>query len=267
LRVNKIGGGVAILRGHADTKWWYHPTDREHVDAALTMFLPDELEDLDIFTVHADLFADERRIKDLHIGAGDEVFIPGLFTKVMTTAQNVPIVRVGNLAMVPGERIPFKDGKMFDAYLIESRSIGGLSGSPVFVRQTIKMKGHTAGGMFYDAGNDPLPTNETVFVDAVGRIYFLGSVIGHWDQPTGLSVVEQEAVNMGVAPIVPAQKIQEIITQPELIAMAKEVSKEIAEKESKGATYDFDDSKKPFTREDFEAALTKVSRKITPQKS
>ena len=267
LRVNKIGGGVAILKGHADTKWWYHPTDKEHVDAALTMFLPDELEDLDLFTVHVDLFADEQRIKELHIGAGDEVFIPGLFTKVTKTAQNVPVVRIGNLAMMPGERIPFKDGKLFDAYLIESRSIGGLSGSPVFVRQTIKMQGYTASGRFYNSANEPLPDNEMVFIDAVGRIYFIGSVIGHWDQSTGLSIAEQEAVNMGISPIVPAQKIKEIITQPELLDMVKKVTKEIAAKENKDAVYDFDDEKsRPFTQQDFDAALKKASRKITPDK-
>jgi hypothetical protein len=269
LRVNKVGGGVAVIHGPADTKWWYHPTEKEHVDAALAMFLPEELENLDLFTVHLDFFADEQKIEEMHIGAGDEVFITGLFTKVTKTSRNVPIVRIGNLAMMPGEKIPFKDGKLFDAYLIESRSIGGLSGSPVFVRQTIKMQGFTASGRFYDSSHKPLPINEVVYVDGLGRILFLGSVIGHWDQPTGLSIPEQEAVNMGISPIVPAQKIMEIITQSELQQMAKNIAEEMAAKDSKEAVYDFapeSDSKDKFTRSDFEAALKKVTSKIPHSK-
>jgi hypothetical protein len=267
LRVNKKRGGVEIIKGNADTKWWYHPTDKEHVDAAVTMFLPEDIEGLDLFTVHLDLFADEQKIKELHIGAGDEVFIAGLFTKITKTAQNVPIIRIGNLAMMPGERIPFKDGNLFDAYLIESRSIGGLSGAPVFVRQTIKMIGHTASGRFFDSDNQQLPPNDLIALDAVGGIYFLGSVIGHWDAPTGLNVSEPETVNMGISPIVPAQKIREIITQPELIEMAKKVSDEMAVKENKHAVYDIEqDEKEPFTREDFENALKKASRKLSDGK-
>jgi hypothetical protein len=46
--------------------------------------------------------------------------------------QNVPIVRVGNFASYPAEQIQTGFGRM-DAFLIEARSIGGLSGSPVFV--------------------------------------------------------------------------------------------------------------------------------------
>jgi hypothetical protein len=271
LRVNKRDGGVAIIHGHADTKWWYHPTDKEHVDAALTLFQPSELEGFDIFTVHLNLFADEQRIGELDIGPGDEVFIAGLFTKITTTAQNVPIVRIGNLAMMPGERIPFKDGKLIDAYLIESRSLGGLSGSPVFVRETIKMQPSSSSGRLF-SGKRQLPSTEKVMLDAVGRIYFLGSVIGHWDAPTGLDVPEQELVNMGISPIVPAQKIKEILTQPELLDMVKKVKEGIAAKNHVGAVEDFAagghkettiEKTKTFTKEDFETALKKASRKKT----
>ena len=54
--------------------------------------------------------------------------------------RNFPIVRTGHIAMMPDEKIPkVKIGDWegnADAYLIESRSIGGWSGSPVFVRGT-----------------------------------------------------------------------------------------------------------------------------------
>jgi hypothetical protein len=266
LRVNKREGGVAVIQGHADTKWWYHPTDKEHVDAAVTMFLPDLLEEFDIFTVHLNLFADDERIRELDIGPGDEVFIPGLFTKITKTAQNVPIVRIGNLAMMPGERIPFKNG-MVDAYLLESRSIGGLSGSPVFVRETVRIKGLPPNVALNSRQHIP-PKDMQVVMSGLGRIYFLGSVIDHWQEATGLNFPQEEAVNMGISPIVPAQKIKEIITQPGVIEMARKVTEEL-ESKNNDAVYDFDSNKEkqePLTREDFENALKKVSRKISDQK-
>src|SRR5438477_4638474 len=131
LRANKRNGTIAILEGHARQKWWYHPTEREYVDAAVTVFLPPILKDLDISWVRFQEFADKEVIAKSNLGPGDDVFLAGLFTEVTETTRNIPIVRLGNLAMMPGEKIPFKDGKLIDAYLVETRSIGGLSGSPV----------------------------------------------------------------------------------------------------------------------------------------
>jgi hypothetical protein len=145
IRVNNPNGSVRVINGQPDTKWWYHPTEEEYVDAALAVF-PDDLGELDLFTIQLEWFADEQRMKKANIGAGDEVFIAGLFTEITKTTKNIPIVRIGNLASIPGEKIPFKDGRLIDAYLVETRSIGGLSGSPVFVRQTINMRGFTASG-------------------------------------------------------------------------------------------------------------------------
>jgi hypothetical protein len=268
LRANKLDGTIAIIEGHADQRWWYHPTEKEYVDAAVTIFFPPNLRDLDINWVSIDIFADEQIIRDEELGVGDDVFLAGLFTKVEETTRNIPIVRLGNLAMMPGEKIPFNDGKLIDAYLVESRSIGGLSGSPVFIRKTIVMQGYTASGRFLDARHKPLPSNEVVYLTGLGRIYFLGSMIGHWDAPTGFPLSENEVVNMGISPVVPAHKIKEIIMQPELMEVAQAMSDKMAAKKHAGAVLDFDTDKtkeKPFTKDDFEAALKKASRKKTDE--
>ncbi len=76
------------------------------------------------------LFATDEIIKDQNIGLGDEVFITGLFGYVAGSQKNIPIVRVGNIAMMPDEKVP-TEGEPMEAYLIEARSMGGLSGSPV----------------------------------------------------------------------------------------------------------------------------------------
>ena len=56
--------------------------------------------DTDIEHVPISVFADEAKLKKYGVGIGDEVFIAGLFTKVTETTQNIPIVRVGNVAMM-----------------------------------------------------------------------------------------------------------------------------------------------------------------------
>jgi len=108
------------------------------VDAAVTLFSPTILRELDVSHIPIGLFADEKTIAHHKLGVGDEVFATGLFTEVTETTRNIPIVRTGTVAMIPGEKIPF--GKnLIEAYLVELRSIGGLSGSPVFVRETLRM--------------------------------------------------------------------------------------------------------------------------------
>ncbi len=260
IRVNKRDRTAVALKGRPTDPWWFHPTDRKHVDAAVTFFAPSQLAQLDIEHVPFSMFINHATLEVQNIGVGDEVFIPGLFTKITETARNIPIVRTGTIAMIPGERIPFGDD-FIDAYLIEARSIGGLSGSPVFVRQTVVME--TSSSPMVMAGRKP----DGLMHGVGGRIFLLGSMIGHWDVPEGFSPTQAEAVNMGIAPVVPAPKILEIIFQPELQKIMDQVNAEMKTKNQKGAKLDFAESKKnPFTQDDFETALTKATRKIEPEK-
>lgn len=262
VRANKKHGGIAELRAFADNPWWYHPTDRGAVDCAVTMFAPARLRELDVEHIPIGLFADDKIIEDHHIGIGDEVFLSGLFTKVADTSKNIPIIRTGNIAMIPDEQIYFEDRYIF-ANLIESRSIGGLSGSPVFVRPTMQLK----------IGQEPDGT--PAILNGLGRIFFFGSVIGHWQVPKeAFPLTVAEAVNMGVAPVVPSQKIKEVILQPELMKMMKKVDEEMRARNQEGATLDFDVSPRrtQTTEADFELpiptadrfldGLTKATRKI-----
>ncbi|MEO6887988.1 MAG: hypothetical protein ABI456_02820 [Ktedonobacteraceae bacterium] len=66
------------------------------------------------------------------ITIGDETYTVGLYSLVPGRNDNVPVVRVGNVAMMPGEPIRCGDNMDRELYLIEMRSIAGLSGSPVF---------------------------------------------------------------------------------------------------------------------------------------
>lgn len=267
IRANKKSGGVREIRVQSDTKWWYHPTEKDYVDCAATLFPVEWLAELDVAPIPIGMFADEKVISKHNIGIGDEVFITGLFTKVVDTTKNIPIVRTGTVAMLPGEKIPFGNS-MIEAYLVESRSIGGLSGSPVFVRETmtIKVLSDFEASFMARTGRKFNPFDGSP-LQGVGQFFFFGSVIGHWSALPGfseLAPIEEEKVNMGIAPIVPAHKIIEVLTQPEVVETMKKNDEKIRAKNQEGATYDFAAKHEDFslTKEGFEAALKKASRRM-----
>jgi hypothetical protein len=259
VRVNRKDGTPLELDG-TGTKWWHHPTDPNGVDAAVTTFGP-PIEigtSLDTSTLALAMFATDATLKKQNIGIGDQVFITGLFAHLQKTSRNLPIVRTGNLAMMPEEKIPFSSQNL-EAYLLESRSISGLSGSPVFVRSTMALRG------FVDGDKNP-----TVAFATSGTFYFLGSMIGHWDAPEDGVYVHAEKVNMGISAMVPAKKIAEIINHPELVEMRKKWDKDVIAKQNDGVT-SFDSISEgmetPFTQQDFESDLRKVTRRVEPSES
>lgn len=68
------------------------------------------------------------------VSPGEPVYFPGLFSERPGIAKNIPIVRTGTIAALPEESLKTGVGGI-EAYLIEARSIGGHSGSPVFLNQ------------------------------------------------------------------------------------------------------------------------------------
>ena len=205
IRLNNKEGGSLLLRpavgeAAAYVKWWFHPTDKSVDVAVMPMVPPEELVDYRRLSA-AEMFVTEEIIRSNSIGAGDEVFMTGLFTKLAGSKRNQPIVRTGNIAMMPDEPVPTSRG-MLEAYLIEARSIGGLSGSPAFVRTTVQM--------------------------GLGMTYLLGLMHGHWDIPPGAvnDLAEDRdgggSVNMGIAVVVPARKILEVLNQPGLVELRRQ---------------------------------------------
>src|SRR5204863_3830509 len=88
-----------------------------------------------------------------------------------------------------------------EAYLIESRSIGGLSGSPVFVN--LGLVRSIRGQITTAQPNVPYPT---VF-------YLLGLTHGHFDVTPMVPPITTEKINMGIAIVPPVWKILEVIDQ------------------------------------------------------
>jgi hypothetical protein len=200
IRVNTQDGKSMNLKVANEPDWWFHPTDK----AADVAMIPINLDQrtFDYLVLASSMFLTEATRKSKGIGAGDEVFITGLFVYHNGLAKNIPIIRTGNIAMIPEERIPIKNFGDMEAYLIEARSIGGLSGSPVFaIDQTLPEK----------------------------PFYLMGLMHGHWsvDSETVVDEIAEDAgikagVNVGIAIVTPASKILDIL---HCDAMQKELGK------------------------------------------
>ena len=67
-----------------------------------------------------------------NLGPGSDVYMVGRLI-YMGIERNLPIVHTGVIAMMPLEPLE-SDGFLQESFIIECRSIGGFSGSPVFVR-------------------------------------------------------------------------------------------------------------------------------------
>jgi hypothetical protein len=197
--------GLPLFAKTQGVEWFHHPTEPDSVDAAILPFASTRTSEYDISPIPIEIFATEERIAEYDLGLGDEVFSVGLFTRYFGRSSLIPIVRTGNIAMMPKEKVPLGPFGLSDVYLVEGRSIGGLSGSPVFCRNTMKMPGVNEEG-------------QTKYVAGVGQMHLLGLVHGHWDLPRDFTESENvEAVNMGISIVVPAKKILEILFSPALI--------------------------------------------------
>ena len=75
----------------SELRWWFHPTEEESVDVAVTVFTPTSR--FDVESIPQSIFATDERIKRYSIGVGDEVNVVGLFSQFSGSRRHFPIVR------------------------------------------------------------------------------------------------------------------------------------------------------------------------------
>ena len=240
LRINVFGdrGAVVLPISDASQKFKFHPNnENEPTDVAVCPFAQSYKDEETGETIHFEMRAlglggsipnnylpNDDFAKNV-IGLGAEIGIIGLFRSHFGTNRNVPIVRVGNIAAMPGEPVFTTYAGHIKAYLIEARSIAGLSGSPVIILP------------------DPaiMMAKELVGQDQQGTA-LLGLMHGHFDVPNlNEDVVSDEdapprGVHTGIGVVVPVEKIVETINHPDLIAMRKDAVMRL--RKEKGATAD-----------------------------
>lgn len=156
-----------------------------------------------------DKFANQEYLNSNRIGPGDEVFFAGLFTSHAGSAHNEPILRFGNISMMPREPVEIQnaDGSRtsVSAFLVEARSWGGQSGSPAFVWLSPLRNPGVITMPEIDGPNKPLPLN--------AQPHLLGLVCGHFDISRDITfkgdsnISGTVGINAGVAIVIPAADI------------------------------------------------------------
>ena len=130
IRVNRLDGVAEVIATNK-TDWLSHPDQRIDLMVCPTRLPTDQFDIL-----HLDICGEKSLTKEViardEIGIGDQAYVAGLFVKRKGIVRNTPIMRAGIISAMPDEDIETTYGS-HPAYLIEMRSIDGLSGSPVFV--------------------------------------------------------------------------------------------------------------------------------------
>jgi len=182
VRVNFKGGRTRVRKTEIN-EWMAHP--ELSVDVAVCRWEPDLDEDIEY--VPWRMAESQGNVK---VRAGNDVYLPGLLLHYIGTERNEPIVRCGNIAMVPDGPVPVKHGRT-EVFLIETRTVGGLSGSPVFFR--IHREQQNEGYEDYLLGIiSGYAMNETCRIETV--------------RP-GMG-----AVNSGLSIVMPAYRVREVIS-------------------------------------------------------
>lgn len=207
IRINTLDSVEYVeIRG----EWIYS----EKADVAVQLLdLPDDK--YDYTRLSENLIATDEILTEYDIGIGDDIVIAGLFTRHYGTKRNIPIVRSGIIAAMPVE--PFVDldtGEPYNAYLAELRSIGGLSGSPVFV---------------YINGRRRLADGRPVHND---MMFLIGLVRAHWDYKNSSRSIdfggtELDTVNMGIALLTPIQEALTVLKREDLVKERRQLDRNL----------------------------------------
>jgi hypothetical protein len=223
LRVNTKDGGFRIVE--VDTTAWVKPDHVEEiVDVCFCPWpFPWQSSDYDIRFVSREQAATSDVMATEELGVGNEVAFAGLFVNHYGTQRNEPIVRFGNLSAIPAELVRTRYGDI-EAYLVESRSVGGLSGSPVLVDV----------GLFRGADRDVREYRR-----GGPGMYLIGIMHGHWAAPVEEAKVDdgitEEYVNMGIAVVTPIDKLLNLIDQSRWGRALLAATEKLSDQELKGS--------------------------------
>jgi len=209
-----LADGSATFAEFTPAAWYEHPTTEV---AVALLYLSVEI---DHVVVSVDQFETDARLIEHVVGVGDDVFFVGLFSEHPGLERNQPIVRFGTIALMPDEKILVDIGDStarIRAYLVEARSWGGHSGSPAFVYFPPDRFGDRIQVLSY------LP------------IFLLGLVQGHFNIPSDVKFIgdigEQGSgrvpVNAGIAAVVPAQDIYDLLMSDPVVEQRDKLLKQM----------------------------------------
>ncbi|GEM_PF-6163510 len=161
-----------------------------------------------------------------------DTFSVGLFSSYYGKTKERPIFRYGKIAMVPEDKISIKlptidnsvEEKEVEAFLIEQRSIGGMSGSIVLadylLKPVVKIVGIIHG--HYDDLNDKSqndyenPTGEQQCQDIKKDCDNIYSKCQKIEQQVQKKHERMKSINSGISIVIPSYKILELLEREDV---------------------------------------------------
>jgi len=191
--------------------------------------------------------------------------MPGRFVGHGGKERNLPTARFGQVLMMPYEQIRTSVGTLQEVFLVECRSLPGYSGSPVFLSPL------PLSAIRHELGRS-LPHAMLLGID-MGVLKDERQVLNREELKKGKRVpIDANWIveaNTGMSCVIPAWKIREVLYTDEMVELRKEMDGKLEEaKRDSPVTFDIAEPDKPtFTKDNFEAALKKVTRKVRPSET
>jgi hypothetical protein len=259
VRLNTKDGAFDVR--DLDERHWIIPDSKD--DIAICVMSVLDLKIHKYKCVPKAMIATKEVMAEFAIGPGDETFTIGRFINADGLQRNLPTVRFGNLAQMPGE--PIKQDRLIaglmkpfeqESFLIESKSISGFSGSPVFVTMSPFA---------------PRPDGK----QHSWKTHLLGVSWGYimdWESvraANGYPIDAKVRVNTGMMGVVPAWKLYELLMRPDMVKKRATDEDEYKKRPSTSVLTDVSSEsssppasdENPTHREDFTSLVNAAARK------
>jgi len=205
-------------------------------------------------------FLRKEHIADWGIGPGDTAFMVGRFINHEGIQRNQPTVRFGSIAQMPWEPIRYElGGKTHDqeSFLVEVRSIGGYSGSPVFL---------FVDPLYHRDEKKSISRDRNTWLLGIDWGHIRDWVTLHSQDRKPMTNAAQVPLNTGVAGVIPAWKLLELLEIDSLKKGMKQAEDDfIARRAVPGAVADSISppatDENPTHREDFNSLVGAAARK------
>ena len=226
LRLSTRDGKTDVIETD-ERSWVTHPSG-DDLAACLVSFDPM------VFKFHhvpRANFLTHEIMDSLKVGPGDEVFVVGRFISHEGKQQNRPTAQFGFIAQMPHEPIVQDDGFEQESFLVEVRSIGGYSGSPVFlyvmpvIPDTYATRKLQPAGMY----------GEWLLGIEWGLLQNWEPVRNHRGEPVNPTNPRamQVPINTGMMGVVPVWKLAELLDTGPIAEHRKKVEKTVMEHQKK----------------------------------
>jgi hypothetical protein len=188
---------------------WATHKDRDDVAICALGLFPDDL----YWANHPDGLITRDDLNPNDLAVGEDCMMIGRHVTVDDRQLDQPVVRFGNLAMLPELVHQRSRSHNQESFLVDLRSHPGFSGSPVYVyfAEPIKIG---AGERFFDLGTRMRVGKTWLLGIHWGRLPQWNNVYkpGEYEVPAG-----QLQTNEGLAGVVPAWQISEMLTMDRLV--------------------------------------------------